>query len=286
MERVRIRVPLHITGFWKPVYTRDPLTTGSLGAGINISSHLVADIMKSDRPVLYLNDKITHVPTVERVFRYYGKPVIVRAYTDALLGAGYGLSAALALAASIGITILYGIRTTIEKAASIAHIAEVEEATGLGDVIAMYYGGFEARVKPGPPGIGEIVKLPYDPSIRIVTVTLGRYYTASMLREYGVKQYVTADNYLKELLSYPDLQNFLILSRSFTKTFFNYDTVERIIDQLKRYLIGYYLKKKVLVLAIEKDYLNDITEYISNRGLKYIISSISFNGILIDNIVR
>ena len=282
MEKVRIKVPLHITGFWKPIYTRDPITTGSLGAGLNIDSYLIADIMKSSRSTIILNDKEINIPTVERVFRYLKSPVTIKAYTHAILGAGYGLSAALALAASIGTTIVYGMKMNLEKAASIAHIAEVEEATGLGDVIAMYYGGFEVRVKPGPPGIGEIIKIPYDPSIKIITLILGKYDTPSMLRRYGMKQYIMAENCLKELLSYPDLQYFLELSRAFTKTFFNYNEVEKIIDPIKNYLIGYYLKKKVLVMAIEKDHINDVIEYLNRKKIRHIISSISLNGISLE----
>ena len=282
MKRVRIKVPLHITGFWKPVYTRDPLTTGSLGAGLNIDSYLVADVMKSSRSTLFLNDREINIPTVERVFKYLEGPVIIKAYTNAILGAGYGLSAALALAASIGLTIVYGMKINLEKAASIAHIAEVEEATGLGDVIAMYYGGFEIRIKPGPPGVGEIIKIPYDPSIRIITLILGKYDTPSMLKRYGIKQYIMAENCLKQLLSYPDLQYFLELSRTFTKTFFNYNEVEKIIDPIKKYLIGYYLKKRVLVIAVEKEQINDIIEYLRHKKIRYIVSSISSNGISLE----
>ena len=282
MEKVRIKVPLHITGFWKPIYTRDPITTGSLGAGLNIDSYLIADIMKSSRSTIILNDKEINIPTVKRVLKYLKSPITIKAYTRAILGAGYGLSAALALAASIGTTIVYGMKISLEKAASIAHIAEVEEATGLGDVIAMYYGGFEVRVKPGPPGIGEIIKIPYDPSIKIITLILGKYDTPSMLRRYGIKQYIMAENCLKELLSYPDLQYFLELSRAFTKTFFNYNEVEKIIDPIKKYLIGYYLKKKVLVMAIEKDHINDVVEYLNHKKIRHIISSISSNGISLE----
>ena len=277
-------MPLHITGFWKPIYTRDPLTTGSLGAGLNIASYLVADIMKSTKSLLYLNNEELRLPTVERIFKHYNRPVIIKAYTEAVLGAGFGLSAALALAASIGIAILYNKRMTLEKAASIAHIAEVEEATGLGDVIAMYYGGFEARVKPGPPGIGEVIKLPYDPSVRIIAVILGKYDTPSMLSQYSIKQLIMADYCLRELLSYPDLHYFLDLSRSFTKTFFNYSEVERLINGLRRFLIGYYLKKKVLVLAIEKDNTNDAIEYLEHRGVRYIFFFFFSIGVSIDDI--
>lgn len=284
MERVRIRIPLHITGFWKPVYTRDPITTGSLGAGLNIDSYLIADIVRSRKFMVTLNDRDLIIPTIERVYKYLKKPVAIKAYTPAVLGAGYGLSAALALATSIGITVVYSLKISLEKAASIAHIAEVEEATGLGDVIAMYYGGFEVRLKPGPPGIGEIMKIPFDPSIKIITLILGKYNTPNMLIQYGVKQYIMADKCLRELLLYPDLQYFLELSRSFTKTFFNYSGIEKIVKPINKYLLGYYLKKKVLVMAVEKDYVNDVIDYISCKNIKYIVSSINSNGLSLEDI--
>ncbi|WP_243669403.1 hypothetical protein [Vulcanisaeta sp. JCM 16161] len=98
------------------------------------------------------------------------------------LGIGYGLSAALTLGTALGAAVIK--RTQLIKAAQIAHMIEVKLGTGLGDVIAEYYGGgLELRLKAGAPGIGVIDRIPYPQDLMVVTVDLGRYSTNDMLRE-------------------------------------------------------------------------------------------------------
>ncbi|MEM3924275.1 MAG: kinase, partial [Zestosphaera sp.] len=43
---MRIKIPLHISGFWVPHVTNNPLTTGSLGAGITLEPPVEAEIKK------------------------------------------------------------------------------------------------------------------------------------------------------------------------------------------------------------------------------------------------
>lgn len=171
-----IDVPLHITSIWLPVYSNDPLTTGSLGCGIIIRPGVRFVVKPTLNQVKY---GIDHV---DLVLNELGANAEVNYSAPVQLGIGYGLSAALTLGTALGAAVIK--RTQLIKAAQIAHMIEVKLGTGLGDVIAEYYGGgLELRLKAGAPGIGVIDRIPYPQDLMVVTVDLGRYSTNDMLRE-------------------------------------------------------------------------------------------------------
>src|SRR3989338_5561550 len=64
------------------------------------------------------------------------------------LGCGFGLSGASALATAYAVNEMLKLKKPKKELAVIAHIAEVENKTGLGDVVNQYYGGFFAKLKP------------------------------------------------------------------------------------------------------------------------------------------
>ncbi len=278
-RKVRVKVPLHITGFWAPVYKRNPVETGSIGAGLNIQAYFDAVVEPGDCS-LVLNQRRVNVPVLDHVCRLLGEKVKVYASTPLPLGAGYGLSAAIALTAAVGIAFIRG-TSSIEEAIWAAHKAEVLELTGLGDVIAMYYGGFEARVEPGPPGIGFLVKLPYDPGLKIVTAALGTMDTRVMLKTYPYSLYQRAREYLKLLIENPSLELFLDLAGRFTRRFFDYGRVDEILRGIGEGVVGYYVKKKALVVVVESDRVGDVMDKLMGRGLSPIETSISFNGLYV-----
>ena len=73
---------------------------------------------------------------------------------------GYGLGSSSAVALSLSLALDQALNTKLDKntIGQIAHNAEVNCKTGLGDVLASFHGGFEIRVKPGAPGIGTVTK--------------------------------------------------------------------------------------------------------------------------------
>ncbi len=280
---IKIKVPLHITGFWKPVYTSNDLYTGSIGAGVNITQYLALIARKSKEKVFRLNNKVLTIKTLENLYPLLRHGVEVDAHTSAPLGAGYGLSAAIALGLSLASTIINKERITLEDAAARAHIAEVRAGTGLGDVIAEYYGGLEVRVKPGPPGIGCVVKIPVDPMIRVVTVPLGRMDTSLMLQKYSSRHARIAIECVRELLRNPSLESFIELSNRFSRQFFDYRHADNLLAPLHRYLIGYYVKKRVLTIFVERDRLGDIEDYLRDKGYNVLSGRIDYSGVRIED---
>lgn len=282
MDAIRIVVPLHITGFWRPIYADSPLHTGSIGAGINLSECLIAEARISNAYNTRLNGKPINIPPLAYVLDRLKCKISMDAWTRGVLGAGFGLSGALALAASIAGAILCREGMTLEDAAARAHVAEVVSSTGLGDVIAEYYGGFEVRVKPGPPGIGAVIKIPVDPSIRVIAVPLGVYETKLMLASYGARHAVLAKECLDKLLERPDIMNFIELSQKFTRTLFDYSAAESIVSMVRGFIHGYYFKKRVLVMVTDRDLVEDVVDRLRRGNIEYIVSRIRYSGVEVE----
>ncbi len=146
-------VPLHVTSIWLPIYGNDPISTGSLGCGIVIRPGGVRlTIMPAAGPIKY---DIDHI---DLTFRKLGVNAEVNYSSPVQLGVGYGMSAALALGTALGAAVIA--HKPLIKAAQVAHMIEVRLGTGLGDVIAEYYGGgIELRLRPVPPqALGLLIK--------------------------------------------------------------------------------------------------------------------------------
>ncbi|MCG2892258.1 MAG: pantothenate kinase [Vulcanisaeta sp.] len=273
---VIVDVPLHITSMWLPRYTDDPATTGSLGAGVVI------------RPGVKLTVKLggkrePSVGLINQVLARFNVDAVVSYKSPVELGVGYGMSAALALGAAVGVAALLG-RSMIE-AAKVAHVVEVENRTGLGDVIAEYYGGgIEVRVRPGPPGVGLIDRVPYPEDLVVLTVDLGRGSTPTMLRELANKLNEIGPRYIEKIINEPTYENFVGLSREFSREIgFLTRDIEGRLSPCARYADTYYVKKGVLVILTHEDEEEQLTQclgevgiaarrfMISNEGLKIVL---------------
>lgn len=89
-----------------------------------------------------------------------GSVLDVRHEISVPVGYGLGCSGAVALSLAYALNDALGAGMTREELSGIAHAAEIECRTGLGDVLASYHGGFEVRVKPGAPGVGRVESIP------------------------------------------------------------------------------------------------------------------------------
>src|SRR3989338_2127727 len=143
---------------------KNPAKSGSLGIGFTINKGAAVTIKKAannernkktkknrdkNRSIVYFNNKKINFPTINSVIEKLTlEKVIVSIKSELPLGAGFGLSGASALAAAYALNRLLKLKKSKKELALIAHIAEVENLTGLGDVINQYYGGFLAKYKP------------------------------------------------------------------------------------------------------------------------------------------
>jgi pantoate kinase len=168
--------PGHITGFFEVPHSQEtnPLYRGSKGAGFSIDKGIETTVyVHAGRPgsKILINGKSARPREVEVsqwVVDYYLKntdrPYFVKVEHAVGIPVGYGLGSSGAAALSLSYALNEALGTGFAKAeaAQIAHRAEVACSTGLGTVIAEYFGGFEMRKSTGAPGVGMVDTHPAD----------------------------------------------------------------------------------------------------------------------------
>ena len=155
---------------------------------------------------------------------FFDKKISIGHTVNVPIGAGFGTSAAFALGTSIGIAKALDMPVTYNKAASIAHLAELEMGSGLGDVIAEICGGIVLRLKEGAPGVGNVDKIILNDSnseetLFVIAKSLGEIETSSIINDPSYKKKInqTGKNLLFELLKNPSPELFMKLSRKFSE---------------------------------------------------------------------
>ena len=98
---------------------------------------------------------------------------------DLPIGAGFGSSGAGALGIAYGLNALFQLDLTPLEAAKFAHIADVENNTGLGTVGGQFVGGLSIMTEPGYPFEYKKIQIPED--IEIVLGSWGTISTKNIL---------------------------------------------------------------------------------------------------------
>ena len=167
-------VPGHLTGFFSAHPDPDPAAAGSRGAGVTLSHGVDVRVERGGHagaePLITLNGDSVPIDPVAGVRDALEAPdAAVVAETPLPLGAGFGVSGAIALGAAYGINAAYDRRRSENDLLSVAHRAEVEAGTGLGDVVAQARGGLPIRLDPGDPAHGRLDGIPAAPRVEYVT---------------------------------------------------------------------------------------------------------------------
>ncbi|MEM1610179.1 MAG: hypothetical protein QXQ57_00855 [Sulfolobales archaeon] len=176
------------------------------------------------------------------------------------------------------------------EASRIAHRAEVLALTGLGDVIAMVTGGgLVMRLKPGAPGIGYAIAI-RDSTLDFVEFTLAqidrRITTVDVLRDLWDRIYRYGREAYRGFEKNPSLESFIEISHRFSQEvgFLDKDLKSSLDKTLspyhgKGYLLGYYAKKSILVIAHEKGLGDEIASAIGGIVKRVLgIYRISYEG--------
>jgi pantoate kinase len=211
-------VPSHITGFFAAKRQDDPQRSGSIGCGLALALGATTTIETSPKTEIVLNGQVSEAPVSRYVVdRLARSPVRVKTVLDMPFGAGFGASGAGALGCAYALNAHFDLGLTANQAASVAHMAEVTNRTGLGDVIGQNTGGLVIRLEPGAPGIGQVDRIPVPP-LRVDYVVRGPISTKEVLSDQVIMKAVNmaGEAALKDLLKRPTLRNFMVLSRRFT----------------------------------------------------------------------
>ncbi|BDZ70950.1 pantoate kinase [Methanobacterium petrolearium] len=242
--------PSHITGFFEIIDHPNPLIRGSRGAGVvldqgvttrlNISEGSGETIIKTSGKLSGqkhpLEDSVTY-KTIDLLRQKFPKEIKwddlkinIQHETQVPIEAGFGVSAGFALGTALALSKLLKLPLTFNQAAAVAHHAEVELKTGMGDVMGAVVGGFPIRLEPGAPGYGKADKIlsgtknndnnnEEENGLFVISKSLGTIETSSVLRDPAMTSKVNtvAHHLLGKLLSNPHVTHFMDLSLNFSQ---------------------------------------------------------------------
>jgi pantoate kinase len=217
-------VPGHITGFFEIIENTNPVKAGSRGAGVVLDKGVYTTVRAKEGKGISVtvNGQPCECPVTEYVTedvlaiarKKYDIEVIHE--LEVPMRQGYGASGAGALGAALGANRALGLNLTANQCGEIAHIAEVRNMTGMGDVIAQAAGGLVIRTRAGAPGTGAADRIFSDE--RLVVFTVGpEMNTKSVLLDSRKKEKInkTGRACYKEFQKDPSVGNFLRISKKF-----------------------------------------------------------------------
>lgn len=220
--------PGHITGFFEICdQPKDPLKKGSRGAGVSIEKGVITTVSlkPADQNMIkvLINGIEAEAPVTKSVVKHMLKltsknfTVTINHKVEIPIGAGIGASGAGAFSTALALNKALNLGLTYDKAAQIAHLAEIVNKTGLGTVLAQSRGGVEIRVKPGAPGIGHVDLIPVDPDMVVVCGSLGPIETKKMLSNPEIREKINriGGRMVDELVKNASIEKLMKLSKRF-----------------------------------------------------------------------
>ncbi|ELZ73006.1 sugar kinase [Haloferax sp. Atlit-10N] len=208
-------VPGHVTGFFSAHPADDPAVAGSRGAGLTLSHGVTVTVEPAPETTVSLDGEAVEMPPVADVLRSLGVTATVDAESDLPLGAGFGVSGAMALGTALAANAVFACGRSENELVTLAHVAEVRAGTGLGDVVAQARGGMPVRVEPGAPAHGRMDGVPARPEIEYVA--FGGLSTADVLSGDTTTLTAAGETALEALRAEPTLDRFVAESRRFAR---------------------------------------------------------------------
>ena len=177
--------PGNISSVFKIIPHTDPARMHSLGMGFTVKEGIEATVSEHQQIRVFFNGQDINFPTVrsvvERLIQNTNiSGIKVHLISPLPLGCGFGLSGAAAIATAYALNKLIGIDKDNETLAIIAHVAEVENRTGLGDVCSQYHGGCLVKLKEGAPLVADTLPISEQP---IYYRYFGPIQTSEVLRD-------------------------------------------------------------------------------------------------------
>lgn len=214
-DAVDVFVPGHITGLFSVHHHEDPARAGSRGAGVTLTHGVSVALTPADETTVTLNGDAVEMPPVDTVLDDLDVTASVHAETPLPLGAGFGVSGAMALGTTYAANTAFDCGRTDNAVIRIAHEAEVSSGTGLGDVVAQARGGVPIRLEPGAPPYGRLDAIPA--TARVEYLTFGSLATSDVLSSSTVELSDVGESALTTLLDHPTLPTFVDTARTFAR---------------------------------------------------------------------
>jgi pantoate kinase len=212
-DSARAFVPGHVTGFFSAHHDDDPTVAGSRGAGVALGDGVTVRLEPGTGTEL--NGDAVEIEAVDRVLDALRANAKVVAETDLPVGSGFGVSGALALGTALVANAVFDRALSENELVTIAHGAEVQAGTGLGDVVAQARGGVPVRLEPGSPANGAMDGIPATREIEYVT--FGELSTEDVLSGETDQLTAAGKQALSSLVAEPTVETFMESSRRFAR---------------------------------------------------------------------
>jgi len=211
--------PAHITGFFK-IYKN-----GSTGAGLNLEEGLTTKVVvkpsTKEKIEIRINNKKVKAKTSKSVVKKYLKnkkqkyQIKVFHKTICPIGFGLGISGAGAFSLSLALNKALKSHFSKKKIIQIANKAEIENGTGLGDVIAQQFSGI---IRGLPPFPSKRAKKIVSKKKYCVCVFFSPINTSSIIKNKNWEKKINniGEICMKKIAKKPSVENFLLLSRLFS----------------------------------------------------------------------
>ncbi len=152
MSTAKAFAPGNVSGVFKIIPDDDPAKMHSLGMGFTVADGVTVTVTESESTSVHFKGSPIEFPTVRSVItKLTGVALRVEIETELPLSGGFGLSGASSLAIAFAVNELLGLGRAENALAMAAHIAEVENLTGLGDVAGQINGGCLVKLVRGDP---------------------------------------------------------------------------------------------------------------------------------------
>lgn len=231
MKRIKAFSPGHVTGlFYMKDLEDDPLYCGSLGSGFSLVKGVVTSVSVLEagqtHSITMNSFKIANAPVTCKIIElFYSAANItpellnIEHIIETPQGAGFGSSGAGALSFIFALNRLYSDPLSALQISQIAHCAEVICKTGLGTVMGETMGGMKILVKPGAPGIGATISIPYPDGLYSMFVVYGPLSTRKALSDPDIRKRITSagEKYHTLIKKEPVFENFIKYSRAFAE---------------------------------------------------------------------
>lgn len=208
-------VPGHVTGLFSVHRADDPARSGSRGVGLTVTDGVTVRVSPSTEPETTIGGDAVEVESATRVLETMDVRADVQAETPLPIGAGFGVSGAMALGTAFAANAAFDCEYTENELIRIAHVAEVEAGSGLGDVVAQARGGAPIRLEPGAPPHGSLDGIPE--TARIEYVTFGELSTEDVISGDTEMLSAAGESGLRTVHEHPTLETFVAASRAFAR---------------------------------------------------------------------
>lgn len=253
IDEISVFVPGHITGFFTICENSNPLQYGSRGVGLLIDSGVKTTVkleptLKSEYEIIINKmQKSENETIIKETIKQIQKNhpfknnLKITQEIQTPIASGFGTSAASSLGLSIALKQLLKLPIKQEQAGQYAHLTEIHEGTGLGDVIGQTGKGIVQRTQPGAPGYGQITNIPTPENLYIITKTLNSIETKDIItnpqKQKQIKE--TGTKIEKQFNKEKTITNFLKCSYQFSKeTQLIPEELEEIINKLNQKTYG------------------------------------------------